>query len=44
MFSKSISIINDDQDLLNMYSEALQMSGYDVSGFADPVHNPNKKN
>jgi DNA-binding NtrC family response regulator len=49
MFSKSIAIVNDDQDLLNMYSEALQMSGYDVSSFADPVlayehikENPNK--
>ena len=49
MFSKSIAIVNDDQDLLSMYSEALQMSGYDVSSFADPVlayehikENPNK--
>ena len=37
MFNKSIVIVNDDHDLLNMYSEALKMSDYDVSSFADPV-------
>jgi DNA-binding NtrC family response regulator len=50
MFNKSIVIVNDDQDLLNMYSETLKMSGYDdVSSFTDPVmayehikENPNK--
>jgi hypothetical protein len=26
MFTKSIAIVDDDQDLLNMYSEALKMS------------------
>ena len=30
MFTKSIAIINDDPDLLNLFSEALQMSGYNV--------------
>ena len=36
MFTKSIAIIDDDPDLLNLFSEALQMSGYNVSGFTDP--------
>jgi DNA-binding response OmpR family regulator len=37
MFKKSIAIIDDDPDLLNLFSEALQMSGYTVSSFADPL-------
>ncbi len=36
MFKKSIAIIDDDPDLLNLFSEALQMSGYNVSSFTDP--------
>ena len=28
MFNKSIAIIDDNPDLLNLFSEALQMSGY----------------
>jgi DNA-binding NtrC family response regulator len=50
MFKKSIAIIDDDPDLLNIFSEALKMSGYyDVSSFTDPLlayehiqENPNK--
>ena len=49
MFTKSIAIIDDDPDLLNLFSEALQMSGYNVSSFNDPSlayqqikENPNK--
>jgi DNA-binding NtrC family response regulator len=38
MFTKSIAIIDDDPDLLNIFSEALKMSGYDdVSSFTDPL-------
>jgi two-component system C4-dicarboxylate transport response regulator DctD len=37
MFTKSIAIIDDDPDLLNLFSEALQMSGYNVSSFTDPL-------
>ena len=37
MFKKSIAIIDDDPDLLNLFSEALQMSGYDVSSFTDSL-------
>ncbi len=36
MFTKSIAIINDDPDLLNLFTEALQMSGYNVSTFTNP--------
>ena len=36
MFNKSIIIVDDDPDLINVYSEALKMSGYDVSSFTDP--------
>ena len=50
MITKSIAIIDDDPDLLNIFSEALKMSGYyDVSSFTDPLlayehiqENPNK--
>ena len=35
MFTKSIVIIDDDPDVLNLFSEALQMSGYNVSSFTD---------
>ena len=50
MFTNSIAIIDDDQDLLNIFSEALKISGYDdVSSFSDPLlayehikENPNK--
>jgi DNA-binding NtrC family response regulator len=37
MFNKSIAIINDDPILLNIYSEALKMSGYDVCSFSNPL-------
>jgi DNA-binding NtrC family response regulator len=36
MFTKSITIIDDDTDLLNLFRKALQMSGYNVSSFSDP--------
>jgi DNA-binding NtrC family response regulator len=49
MFNKSIAIVDDDPDLLNIFSEALNMSGYDVSSFTAPIvayenikKNPNK--
>jgi DNA-binding NtrC family response regulator len=51
MFNKSIAIVvDDDPDLLNIFSETLKMSGYhDVSSFSDPLlayqhikENPNK--
>ena len=50
MLTRSIAIVYDDPNLLNIYSEALKMSGYDdVSSFTDPIaayehikENPNK--
>ena len=49
MFNNSIAIVDDDRDLLNINSEALNMSGYVVSGFTEPIaayehikENPNK--
>jgi DNA-binding NtrC family response regulator len=50
MLTRSIAIVYNDPNLLNMYSEALKMSGYDdVSSFTDPItayehikENPNK--
>lgn len=29
--------MDDEAELVNLYSEALQMSGYDVSSFSDPL-------
>ena len=37
MFNKSIAIVDDDPVLLNIYSEALKMSGYDVCSFSNPL-------
>ena len=37
MFKKYIAIVDDEAELVNLYSEALQMSGYDVSSFSDPL-------
>ena len=37
MFKKAIAIIDDDPDLLNIYSDVLKMSGYTVSSFPDPL-------
>ena len=50
MFNKSIAIVVYDLDLLNLFSEALKMSGYhNISSFTDPLvayqhiqENPNK--
>ena len=35
--TKSIAIVDDEQDLVNLYSEALQMSGYEVCSFTNPL-------
>ena len=37
MFKKPIAIVDDEAELVNLYSEALHMSGYDVSSFSDPL-------
>ena len=37
MFKKPIAIVDDEAELVNLYSEALQMSGYGDSSFSDPL-------
>ena len=38
MINKSIAFVDDKPDLLNMYSKALKMNGYnDVSSFTDAL-------
>lgn len=37
MFKKPIAIVDDEPELVNLYSEALQMSGYEVSNISDPL-------
>ena len=37
MFKKPIAIVDDEAELVNLYSEALQMSGYEVCSFSDPI-------
>ncbi len=34
---KSIAIVGDDAYLVNLFSEALKMNGYDVCSFTEPV-------
>jgi PleD family two-component response regulator len=36
-FSKSIAIVSNDAYLINLFSEALKMNGYDVCSFTEPV-------
>jgi DNA-binding NtrC family response regulator len=33
----AIAIVDDEQDLVNLFSEALQMSGYEVCTFTNPL-------
>ncbi|HET7644489.1 MAG TPA: hypothetical protein VFK40_13355, partial [Nitrososphaeraceae archaeon] len=38
MLNKSIVIVNNDTDLLNIFTEALKKSGYhNISSFNDPI-------
>jgi len=37
MSGKTIAIVDDNQDLLNSYSETIKMSGYKVKSFTDPL-------
>ena len=34
---KSIVIVDDDEDLCNLFTEVLQKNGYNVLGFLDPI-------
>lgn len=37
MFTQSIAIVDDEVNIVNIYSEVLQMSGYQVHSFTDPL-------
>ncbi|HJT85986.1 MAG TPA: response regulator [Nitrososphaeraceae archaeon] len=37
MLTKAIAIIDDEADLVNLFSEALQLSNFKVSGFTDSL-------
>ena len=37
MTNKSIAIVDDEQDLVDLFSEALKMHGYSVCSFTNPV-------
>ena len=36
-YAKSIVIVDDENDLVNLYKEALEMDGFNVSAFTDPM-------
>jgi len=47
--AKAIAVVDDEVDLVNLFAEALQINGYDVCTFTDPLealshieNNPNK--
>ena len=35
--STNIALIDDDHDLVSLFKEALEMSGYNVTAFTDPI-------
>ena len=35
--TKSIIVVDDEHDLVHLFSDALSSNGYDVSDFADPI-------
>ena len=37
MVAKAIAIIDDEADLVNLFSEALQLNGFKVCGFTNPL-------
>jgi DNA-binding response OmpR family regulator len=37
MFTDRILLVEDEGDLLDMFSEQLTLSGYSVDKFADPI-------
>jgi len=49
--TKAIAVVDDEIDLVNLFSEALKINGYDVCTFTDPIEalnhigsNPGKYN
>ena len=37
LISTAIAIVDDERDLVNLFSEALQMNGYEVCTFTNPL-------
>ena len=37
MLTKAIAIIDDEADLVNLFSEALRLNGFNLCGFTDPL-------
>ena len=35
--TKSIMVVDDEHDLVDLFSDALSLNGYDVSVFTDPI-------
>ena len=35
--TKSIIVVDDEHDLVDLFSDALSSNGYDVSAFTDPI-------
>ncbi|HJT84150.1 MAG TPA: response regulator [Nitrososphaeraceae archaeon] len=42
MLKKGIAIVDDEADLVNLFREALEMNGYNVCTYTDPVMAFNK--
>ena len=34
---RAIAIVDDDEDIVNLFTELLRESGYDVYGFTNPL-------
>jgi DNA-binding response OmpR family regulator len=34
---KSVIVVDDEHDLVNLFTDALSSYGYDVSAFTDPI-------
>ena len=37
LYKSTIAIIDDDNDIVSLFKEALEMSGYNVTAFTDPI-------
>ncbi len=37
LYKSTIAIIDDDNDIVSLFKEALEMSGYNVTTFTDPI-------
>lgn len=37
LYNSTISVIDNDNDIVSLFKEALEMSGYNVTAFTDPI-------